>query len=631
MAIKKGKTFTDQPVDLTTQDIQEIKSKLNLDNIDNQSFSDIQNTVNSISAGEGGLIYDTLAEAQGLASPPSDGTIFQVSKITDVDNAGFYSFQSGEPNGTRFEKPFVSNDVDDIKNALVNRNYYNSDDSKNIASGEIETLKIITDFIFEYTDETTKDDRFLIQAFAKTHNNNFFNYIELMNINTSILIQRDITSDEVLNNYLEINLENYTNNERYKNSKIKIWFDLELSSEEGLLISSSEPSNVIIKSTRLSQFNINNVNNELFGSAIIPDQKLLNKYYKITDGVLKTSTGYKTTVYPYNKRENTDVYATSKRVNGTGTALAVFFDESMNILGYDYQGTSDTNYFKQKLTIPENTRFIALSSYQTEYPILHEAKIDKTNYSKTNHWANKKVVWLGTSVPFGQRANKSYALEVSKILGFDLVNASVPGLALHANDDGSGGIQPRTFGSSSLTIQEYADNGTIIPNNPVTPYIPGGSYNDYYRTWENSLTAENADADLWVYDVVPNNSNFSLTDWNAFNKDTWSYNDGSSFADHRTTFLGALLYVMDKMYDLNPNARMVLLLGSSFSYDNGKDNFEILVNEWNMPLIDAWGKINISPRSKNKLKSESGTNPHPSAFGHEIISKTLSNELLLIA
>ena len=103
MAIKKATTTTDTPVELTSQDIQDIKSKLNLDNIDNQSFSDIVNTVNSISAGEGGVIYDTLAEAQGLTNPPSNGTIFQVSKQTDPNNSGRYSFQSSEPNGTRPE------------------------------------------------------------------------------------------------------------------------------------------------------------------------------------------------------------------------------------------------------------------------------------------------------------------------------------------------------------------------------------------------------------------------------------------------------------------------------------------------------------------------------------------------
>ena len=77
--------------------------------------------------------------------------------------------------------------------------------------------------------------------------------------------------------------------------------------------------------------------------------------------------------------------------------------------------------------------------------------------------------------------------------------------------------------------------GMNIPDAPKD-YVPGGSYNDYYRTWEHIFTEENADADLWLYAVAPNNGNFKLDDWNAFNKSSWKYNDGSSFDSHRTTF-----------------------------------------------------------------------------------------------
>ena len=67
-----------------------------------------------------------------------------------------------------------------------------------------------------------------------------------------------------------------------------------------------------------------------------------------------------------------------------------------------------------------------------------------------------------------------------------------------------------------------------------------------------------------------------MDDWNAFNKSSWKYNDGSSFDSHRTTFIGALLYLMDKMYTLNPNARMAFVLDSAFAYGDseGKGNLE---------------------------------------------------------
>lgn len=61
--------------------------------------------------------YDTLAEAQAVSPVPEDGTAFKVSNITDVDNAGEYTFQSSEPNGTRLEVPFkafAENKIRDI-------------------------------------------------------------------------------------------------------------------------------------------------------------------------------------------------------------------------------------------------------------------------------------------------------------------------------------------------------------------------------------------------------------------------------------------------------------------------------------------------------------------------------------
>lgn len=241
----------------------------------------------------------------------------------------------------------------------------------------------------------------------------------------------------------------------------------------------------------------------------------------------------------------------------------------------------------------------------------------------SNHWYGKKVVWLGTSVPFGANATKSYPHELSKKLNFELVNCSLPGLAIHTNDDGT--MLP--YGSLCLSKDEYSDQHMIIPDAPITPYVPGGSSNNHYRTYENVFCESNADADLFVFDVVPNNKDFSLTDWDAFDHTNWCYKDGSDFADHRSTFLGALLFLMDKMYTLNENARMVFVLGSTFAYWEGKAAFQTVKNKWNIPVIDLWGKINTSPKSIIKLKSKDGTDWHPSTFAHEVMGEMLVGEM----
>lgn len=282
--------------------------------------------------------------------------------------------------------------------------------------------------------------------------------------------------------------------------------------------------------------------------------------------------------------------------------------------------------------------------------ILDGIKINGVPYdvSINNQWRGKKIVWLGTSVPFGMKATKSYVKEAADKLGFNLVPAFVPGLAIHANyDSDTGLLYALNYGSTVLSKQENINainaglHGITIPDAPL-PWTPGGVYNNYYRCYENVFTQENADADLWVFDVVPNNSNWSLDDWNAFNKNDFVYSDSSSFASHRTTFIGALLFLMRQMYDLNPKARCVFILGSAFRYTEGKTALELLSAQWHIPIIDMWGKVNTSKPSLSYIYSEypgiekedgsmgSTIDQHPSSFGHQIMGNILTNELLLI-
>lgn len=250
------------------------------------------------------------------------------------------------------------------------------------------------------------------------------------------------------------------------------------------------------------------------------------------------------------------------------------------------------------------------------------AQIKESIATQTNSLAGKKVVWIGTSVSFGQYADAAYPDEAAKRLGFNLVNCSVPGLAIHTEKNGA----MLQYGSLVLSKNEYAQQGWSIPNSPIA-YTPNGEYNNYYRTYENIFCEANIDASLYVFDVAPNNTNFDLTDWNAFDFANWCYKDGSAFSEHRTTFLGALLFLMDKMYELNENARMVFVLGSAFAYWEGKTAFQTVKDKWNIPIIDLWGNINISPKSIIKLRSKDGTDWHPSTFAHKIMGKMLTGEL----
>jgi len=319
----------------------------------------------------------------------------------------------------------------------------------------------------------------------------------------------------------------------------------------------------------------------------------------------------------------------------------------------------DSNYIvpdnahKLALTIKKDSPYgksivgkykVISSKYSLPNLVLQEEQYDKVTY-KGNQWYGKKICILGTSVAYGSNAEKAYAKIASERLGFEIVPAGVPGLAIHAKIDNEHGsiIAPLTYGSTCLSKAEYNKAQKMGATNIViqeTPkptngenWTPGNdsNYNSYYRTWENVFSSVNADVDLWIYSVVPNNTNFDDTDWENFNKATWSYNDGQGFDSHRTTFLGALLFLMDKMYALNTNARMVLVLDSAFEYVNGKANFKKVSEQWNIPIIDLWGKINTSPKSLQVLKSKDGTDNHPSTFGQERLGDMFTNELLLIS
>ena len=354
-----------------------------------------------------------------------------------------------------------------------------------------------------------------------------------------------------------------------------------------------------------------------------------------------------------------------------GVTGGAFLDSDEKVL----KAFSSASGADHVLVIPKDAVTIAItvdanSKYHDIYGItklnnyylnnLH-VKTSQLEYDKplqkisNNQWYGKKLCIIGTSVAHGSNAETAYGYIAQQKLGFTMIPAGVPGQAIHGKTVTYMDsvvqktiLSPLTYGSGSLTKEEYAaakavkDAGlssdvvgmTIseAPNNPTDWAGESKAYNNYYRTWENLFTAENQDVALWIYATVPNNTNFNLDDWNKFDTSNWRYNDGTSFDKHRTTFLGAMLYLMDKMYENQPKARMILVLDSAFGYgDNeGKSNMELLSKTFNIPLIDLWSKTNTCPKSKLQILSKEGKDPHPSTFGHEVMGDIFTNELLLV-
>lgn len=399
----------------------------------------------------------------------------------------------------------------------------------------------------------------------------------------------------------------------------------------------------------------NNVENTFLNSGmykvteLIDNEKDSRERGYLNKGVFSNNTGYNTNFYDVtsgNKITVNGVY-----IKNVKFYVVEFLDKNNGYISEVNNGDTFTGgVVNFKVRVPENATKMAVT---TAIGTFDDVKYNKDSINVTlindvenirdmkntiiklqenmpmqsaniNHWYGKKIVWLGTSVSFGSNATTSYVVELCNKLGIKLVNTSVPGLGIHINQDGS----KLPNGSTCLSKAEYLAQGVRIPDAPL-PYVPGGEYNDYYRTWENIFTTENADADLWVFDVVPNNTNFSNTDYDNFDRAKWEYKDGKSFEEHRTTFLGALIFLLDKMYKLNPNARAITLIGSNFARNEGKAALELLRDgALRYPFIDLWGKVGYNCKTQSYLYSKNGSDMHPSTVAHKILGNIAVGEFL---
>lgn len=391
--------------------------------------------------------------------------------------------------------------------------------------------------------------------------------------------------------------------------------------------------------------------------AVIQPAETAVGYYTIV-GEYGDNNGYRYKKYDASDLRNKTVYV-STYVYTDSLPLICFFDAVMNKIscvtvqvGYytDYPavvpsdavyctvttkiGTIDGVHYSADSITLNVKNYVNVNSFKQNVYTLEQSASDLRQdvnalmpSMNLNHWYGKKVVWIGTSVSFGSGSTKSYAKEAADALCFELVNASVPGQAIHTA--ANGGIVGN--GSTCLSIEEYQALGVTIAESPLD-YTPGGSYNNYYRTYEHIFTEENADADLWVFDVFPNNTDFSTTDWRAFDREQWKYSDDSDFPDHRSTFYGALLFLLDKLYQLNPNARVVFVIGSAFKLSEARTVVENLYTyALHYQYIDLWSRINSNVKTNTYLYSNNGTDMHPSTKAHELMGRMLIGEFLKLA
>lgn len=136
MSFQKAKTDTNLPQDLTAEDINEIKQKLKLGNVSDETFYDVKSDINELennvnqdletfqierqlfqeqvneivntilNSGTVGKIYFSLDNAINESPKPDDGTPFSVIDETNLSENGYYAFDSSETEGVKFARKF---------------------------------------------------------------------------------------------------------------------------------------------------------------------------------------------------------------------------------------------------------------------------------------------------------------------------------------------------------------------------------------------------------------------------------------------------------------------------------------------------------------------------------------------
>lgn len=227
---------------------------------------------------------------------------------------------------------------------------------------------------------------------------------------------------------------------------------------------------------------------------------------------------------------------------------------------------------------------------------------------------------MGTSIPAGQGiSGKNYPTQIAELLSCTIQNNAVPGLALEGNLN-DGVWTPKSMGSASLTLAEYAAAGITSPGN---------------KCYENNMLGKNAD--LYVFDCEPNNTNADTTILNNFNVNTWSYTGelaGTTLAGHRDCYVGCLLYLLDKLWTEKPDAKVVFV-GEHTSCTDFSQNYAMseasaaLAEKLRIPYIDLAEKLYYNKYNVGVYVNSDKI--HPTQAGHDRIAKILANELLLIA
>lgn len=249
--------------------------------------------------------------------------------------------------------------------------------------------------------------------------------------------------------------------------------------------------------------------------------------------------------------------------------------------------------------------------------------------NKLNQWEGKKIVWIGTSIPWGQTSETGqtnpmanpYPKQIGELLGCTVLNHAQPGMSIRYNKNGT----VRYRQCLSLTVKELQEKGLA-----TTPF----------KSYENAVLG--FDADLYVFDSEPNNgsvpSDGDLELLESFSIKNWAYSDNSDFASHRDTFVGAFIYMYDKLLNEKPNAKVILVGeygGTGMGVGNGSEweteyyNHTLsiaIAKKFNLPIFSLFELLGYNPKNIDIYMNADRV--HPKYATHIRMANILKEKLL---
>ena len=319
-------------------------------------------------------------------------------------------------------------------------------------------------------------------------------------------------------------------------------------------------------------------------------------------------TGYVTKVY--------DCHDISK-IKFSGTAYAVRLMHSDGTLHFHSITWPAENY------IIDTTSAIKLVVSATSDKYEGVSRIKVEGYTRIDsQWANRKIVWFGTSIPAGGFKGEdnplSYPFQVGRRLGATVYNEAVGDSGVHYRE------LSRVTATNPYGFNFYFPSACRCLTNTLAMMQWLGNWADYYcnggtyqnpEEWDSTIftsglptTWTSADTDAIKQFSYENKLDKYLTDSTFPDLFVFDhgYNDRIRWADatgtyeaqlaqygrdNCYTFRGAMNFLIDRIYSFEPRAKIVLIGDYENQSDEKKDDsvYQLKVAEdYELPIFERW-------------------------------------------